>query len=415
MKHLFPGALALLLCVGAASANDAAFSGIPGSMTLLQGEHPQIRMESERVVLTARPKNFHTSATFVFVNDSPRAARVTMGYPETNYGDGWEDGRQGSGFESFSTFVNGQKTAAKRTKLSEKEEAKAGFGAWWLKTVNFAPRERKIVRVETVSPYGGSVNWGFGNSVAYHFTGANWKGNVSRSDLEVRVTQPALWSALGNAFIGEKGAYFKPQVEVKNGVATLRKSWRNWPAQAAVYVGLWKSVPFWMEENPAMAVASYGDALANTVTFRTGGEAGKIHGIATNRPQGFVRNGVPFVSVWHLQNRLSQMADNINEKSPAPVKTSWDKATKSTKFLAGPYELRFGNNSKTMEVWTGNLLASRVTLPAAPILLAHEGGYENTLFVPLEPVAQVLGLRTKIELEKRRFSITRATWPVAAE
>ena len=79
MKHLFPGALALLLCVGAASANDAAFSGIPGSMTLLQGEHPQIRMESERVVLTARPKNFHTSATFVFVNDSPRAARVTMG------------------------------------------------------------------------------------------------------------------------------------------------------------------------------------------------------------------------------------------------------------------------------------------------------------------------------------------------
>ena len=109
------------LCVvaigaGQARANDGYIDGVAGTPTVAQKEHSQIRMESEKVVLTLLPQGkYRTDARFVFVNDSAKNVVVRMGFPEGSsiYQD--EDLGENT-FLSFKTTVDGKPVRARRNR-----------------------------------------------------------------------------------------------------------------------------------------------------------------------------------------------------------------------------------------------------------------------------------------------------------
>lgn len=392
---LFPGATGL--------ANDASFSGIVGTPTLSGGEHRQIRMESERVVLTLRAGGqYETDARFVFVNDSSQKVAVRMGFPEGGQGDFETDIKEvAPAFLRFATFVGGREVKAKRTLIPHSDDDVSDVSdVWWIKTVTFAPRERKNVRVSALSPVG--IDNGYSTQMkimSYDFTGKNWKGLVARSDLEVRVPFDGLWSVSAAAWSedGRAPRYFQPSVEVKDGVGILRHSWRNWQAQSYVGIQYQRVMPFWM----AARNGSYGyykDALLEKmVTFRVGPNPGAIGALDANAPNGFVRDGVSFVEFGFLEQRAKAMNENV------AVTSSWDKASGATTLQRGALKLSFTPGQRAMKVRDGDAEARTVELRAAPVLVRK--GERNALFVPLAQSARALGMKIKVEAARRRFSV----------
>ena len=381
---------ALLIAATPTLANDASFSGIAGSPTLSKGEHTQIRMESEKVVLTLRPNElFETDARFVFVNDSDRAATVRMGFPETNYGDGWE-GTDGSvsGFRKFATTVNGRAVKAKRTIIDLDNN-----DVWWIKTVNFAPRERKNVRVMATSEVGGSVDYAFNHALSYNFTGKNWKGLVSRSDLEVRIPLAGNWMAVGDSYVdgAEKRASWTPAVEVKNGVAYLRHSWRNWQAQSAVTIGVRRVMPGWMIEYPTTGLMLTEEILAHTVTFDVGRNSNALGPVNYNPPHAFMRDGVAMVAFDYLARVTPKGA------------RSYDAATRTASLQTQGVKISLAPGNRAMTV-TKNGKSSEVLLPVAPVLLPVVG-VGRALYVPLAATANQLGLPFTLNAAAHRFRL----------
>ncbi len=386
---------AALACVTVpALANDASFSGIVGSPTLSKGEHTQIRMESEKVVLTLRPNElFETDANFVFVNDSNRAAMVRMGFPETNYGDGWEDGGVRVGFKKFATTVNGRAVAAKRTIIDRQNG-----DVWWIKTVSFAPRERKNIRVMATSELGGSVDYAFGRALSYNFTGKNWKGLVSRSDLEVRIPLAGTWEAVGDSWKDgdDKSTAWKPNVEVKGGVAYLRKSWRNWQAQSVTTIGIRRVMPDWLVEFPRTNLMLSEDSFANMVTFRVGRKSDSIGTVDAPAPQGFVHNGVAMVSFDHLASAAARAAQDSKRGTNAAMRVAF--------VQMGGTKLSFAPGNRAMTV-IKNGVSREVALPIAPVLVPVSGN-GRVLYVPLAAAGE-LGLPFVVNEAKHRFRVGR--------
>ena len=123
-----------------ALGNDSSFEGVGGSMVPTRGENKAIRMVSEVVVLTTGKEEYSTRADFVFANETGRAQKVAMGFPEGNFGDVASAGPLSkSGFIGFTTFVDEKRFAAKRTILKESDAN--GFDTYWVKTVMFATVE----------------------------------------------------------------------------------------------------------------------------------------------------------------------------------------------------------------------------------------------------------------------------------
>lgn len=388
MKIHYPLLAALLLAATPSLANDASFSGIAGSPTLSKGEHTQIRMESEKVVLTLRAGDlFETDANFVFVNDSNRATTVRMGFPETNYGDGWEGDGSRVGFKKFATTVNGRAVAAKRT-IIDRENG----NVWWIKTVSFAPRERKNVRVMATSELGGSVDYMFHRALSYNFTGKNWKGLVSRSDLEVRIPLAGNWMAVGDSWNegADKRTSWKPNVEVKNGVAYLRKSWRNWQAQSVTTIGVRRVMPDWLIEFPATNLMLTEDALAHMATFHVGPASATLSPVDSNPPHAFMSNGVAMVSFDHL----ARVTQNSKRGYNAATRTA-SLQTKGTKLSFAP-----GNRAMTV---VKNGQSKEIALPVAPVLVPMADG-ERALYVPLAAAGE-LGLPFVVNAAARRFRL----------
>ena len=384
---------ALLLAATPSLANDASFSGIAGSPTLSRGEHTQIRMESEKVVLTLRPNDlFETDARFVFVNDSNRAATVRMGFPETNYGEGWEGDSSRVGFKKFATTVNGRAVAAKRTIVNRENG-----DVWWIKTVSFAPRERKNVRVMATSELGGSVDYMFHRALSYNFTGKNWKGLVSRSDLEVRIPLAGTWAAVGDSWNNgdDKRTSWKPNVEVKNGVAYLRKSWRNWQAQSVTTVGIRRVMPDYLIEYPASNLILSEDALAHMATFRVGPASSALSPVDSNAPHAFMHDGVAMVAFDYLA-RVAAGAEKSSTRGT-------NAATRAAFVQLGGTKISFAPGNRAMTVAKDGQ-SNEVALPVAPVLVPMTDG-GRALYVPLGAAAGELGLPFKVNEAAHRFRL----------
>ncbi len=396
--------VAALICLSQFSqANDGYIDGVVGSPTIAKGEHRQIRMESEKVVLTLKAQKtgwrYETDARFVFSNDSSRPVTVRMGFPE---GSSIQEDKYlaKNTFLRFVTMVNGQVVKARRTVVQNPDATQVR----WIKTVSFAPHERKNVRVMALSNVGIELGDGaYVAKMAYDFTGKNWKGLVSRSDLEVRFPKDGLWAVRAEK-VDEEGkereygkparVYWRPSVTIVNGVGVLRKTWRNWQAQCAVSFEIQRVVPYWMSEPP-----EYDDPkrLENTVTFRVGRKPKEETDVDAGAFNGFVRDGIAFVAWRHLVER----AKSIDKK----VKTgdTWNSATSTATLRRGLTTISLVAEDKKLTVQNAELPAHTVTMPAASRWL--QVGKEESLFVPLAATAQALGLKVKVEAAQRRFRI----------
>lgn len=398
-RYLLPILLAAsCLLPHPASANDAAFSGAGGTPVPMRGEHHSIAMQSEKIRIVADLHYYDTTVDFIFRNDGP-ATSVQMGFPESSYGD--EQVEKKSAFLRFNTWVDGRKVPAKRIVVSRgsDEEDKA----YWLKTVSFGRHQSHRVRVAYRSPMGGTTMWGTNAALVYDFTGKNWKGEVERSDLEIRVKAPGLWLGVSKWEDGVLPMAF----ESRPNTAVFRKTWRHWQAQGSFLFGLTPAIPGSMWDRATLSPDIAPPAVFRSArTFRVGPVPKELPDYGVNAPPAFTRGGVTYVSLAHLKRRLSDFADDLEKYRgvKALVDLSWDAKTKSSSLKAG---------AKTLVFFEGNAKIIKGTMPiqtlsSAPLVL--HGQYDATLYVPLAPVARLLGLEFKLMPQERLFELTRGRW-----
>jgi hypothetical protein len=374
-----------LAAISPSHANDSAFSGVGGTPKPLRGEHRSIVMQSEKVSIVANDATYDTVVDFIFRNDG-RATSVQMGFPESSYGDVSADKK--STFLSFATYVDGRKVAARRI-VTNGGEGMGGTDAFWLKTVTFAPRQTRRIRVAYRSPMGGSVEWGIHKALNYPFTGQNGKGKVERSDLEIRVSKPGLW-------IASPSFGYKPLAmtqETTPQATIFRKTWRNWQAQGEFTFGLTPTVPFWMMDR----AISKEEVVLHATTFRVGPVPQELPNNA-EAPHGFMRDNVTYISLSHLQRRLDGFSYSLEKYRNLKVKTSlgWNEKSRSATLRAGAKTLTFSPNTPVT--------------PGGPRPILLPGTYGNTLFVPLAKVSRDLGLEFSIDSSKRLFDLRRGNW-----
>ncbi|PQV62585.1 hypothetical protein B1R32_12823 [Abditibacterium utsteinense] len=360
-----------------ARANDSAFSGVSGTPKPMKGEHRSIAMQSEKIVIVADTKGTSTTVDFVFRNDGGKTS-VQMGFPESSYNDGELKGK--SAFLRFATSIDGKKVAARRIVVSSESPETEAF---WLKTVDFAPRQTRRVRVEYRSPWGGTTEWGTHRALVYNFTGQNWKGKVERSDLEIRVVSPGLWIGLPLF----DGAPIPMALTSSSDAGIFRKTWRNWQAQGTFIFGLTRAVPFWMlDKNTISNSMNVPARLKNAATFRVGKVPENLPRDAET-PDAFTRNGATYISLSHLKRRLEDWTNDLDLK--------WNEKTRVSTLRVGQKSLHFSPNTPLAET------------PLRPILL--RGEYDSTLYVPLAPVAKTLGLNFKLDPKNRLFELNSGT------
>ena len=404
MKQIHVIFSALLLAVWAsaqsARANDSAFDGVGSTARLMRGENSAIRMVSEKVVLTAQKHGYTTRADFVFRNDSARALKVPMGFPESNSG---EEATPKTQFTYFRTAVDGQPIQAKRTVLAQSDSN--NIDTYWLKTVTFAPNQTRRVRVEFGSPYGGSTAWGYTRAVAYYFTGGNWRGKVAESTLEIHVDQAGLWRAVAR---DEKGKAMPFALTMSgqgaNQRAVLRRVWKNWEAQQFVTVGLERVPPFWRLDTLGPDNGEFTlQSVAAAQTFRVGDKPDESRIDTVEPVMGFptavfTRNGTSYLWIGHLTDRLDLWGESLKPK----VKKTFSPTTGFV-VRAGKTRLSGKVGQKTMQI-NGKTVAL-----GAPIL-SVPGQYQGTMtYLPLAPIARELGLRYSTQGE-RLFRLERGNW-----
>jgi hypothetical protein len=219
--------------------NDGAISGVGGSLTLLKGEHKDIQMVREVVQMTLDAMGYQTTVDFVFKNHAQTALSVQMGFPETGSGD-VEDNPKKSAMAGYSTWVDGVKVPAKWVPVKNKESGT--YKAHWIKTVPFKAGQTRTIRVRYTSSYGTHVGPGLNKSVAYDFTGGNWKGVVEQSELQVLFKRSGNWILAGQITPsgGEMGA-----VKFTQKGNLLTKVWTNWEAQASFQLAFGQAHPEW--------------------------------------------------------------------------------------------------------------------------------------------------------------------------
>ncbi len=363
-----------------ARANDSAFSGVSGTPKPMRGEHRSIAMQSEKIVIVADEKGYSTTVDFVFRNDGGKTS-VQMGFPESSFGD--VTFAKNSAFLRFATWIDGQKVPAKRVIVSTGEGT---TDAYWLKTVSFAPKQVRHIRVSYRSRMGGTTTWGTRRALTYDFTGQNWKGKVERSDLEIRVQKPGLWIAMPIF----EGDHLVMGLEIGAKGATFRKTWRNWQAQGDFTFGLAPAVPFWMWDRHLLSgIVPDAKWFPAAITFRVGAVPAELplYSFDLDAPPAFTRAGVTYISLSHLDTRLGGWT---NDKS-----LQWNAQTRAATLRVGTKTLQFSPNAPL----SGTSLR--------PVLLRKEGG--STLYVPLAPVAKTLGLTFKIDAKNRLFDLNSGT------
>jgi hypothetical protein len=219
--------------------NDGAIAGVGGSLTLLKGEHRDIQMVREVVQMTLDAKGYQTTVDFVFKNHGTTNINVQMGFPETGSGD-VDDNPTKSAMAGYSTWVDGAKVPVKWVPVKTNDSGE--YKAHWIKTVPFKAGQTRKIRVQYRSDYGTHVGPDLNKSVAYDFTGGNWKDKVEQSELQILFKRGGSWILAGQITPsgGEMGA-----VKFVQKGNLLTKVWTNWEAQADFFLSLGQTLPEW--------------------------------------------------------------------------------------------------------------------------------------------------------------------------
>lgn len=384
----------MLVSASQSGANDSGIEGVGGRWRFLRGEHPNVRMVSERVELDVYERDQNVRAAFVFHNDGA-ACSVKMGFPESGFGDGFEKKR--SSFRDFATFVDGTRVpVARQLASAQPDEERAD--AFWVKTVRFKRGQTRRVTVSYRAPLGSSVSRAIETFASYQFTGGNWRGLVSRSDLMVRLHAPGTWAVLPQ--LGETAL---PMNARENGqIATFSRIWRNWQAQADFNIGFTRTVRGWMSEGKSGPFGP--DVGAQTVAIRGAVPMNSLD----YAPPALWRRGRAWLQLRALSDRLSERYPSKPYRDGVELQVFLTGETKTnTTILELPRRrllLRAGK--PTMLLQEGGVPRTLV-LPAAPFVLPGRTG--AALYVPAEAIAKLCGAEFKADPARHTFRLTFAT------
>lgn len=181
-------ALVLLYALSScAIADDALWSAVGGAWAMRQSK--DIRMVSEDVKITLKPKTMHVKATFNFLNEGP-AQTVLTAFPESIQDQTEHLKGQPIAILSFRAWVDGKKVPVRHVPMSLRNfDEFAAYSGVWLKEVSFARGGRRRVVCEYESQYAEGRE--FKNATYILRSGATWKGTIGRCDVTVD------WRALG--------------------------------------------------------------------------------------------------------------------------------------------------------------------------------------------------------------------------
>lgn len=369
--------------------NDSGISGVGGSLTLIKGEHTSVRMVRETVTMTLEPEDYLVTVDFVFRNEGP-AATVIMGFPESGAGDVSANPTK-SAMRSFTSWVDGAVVKTRWVPVKSRPD-EGEYKSHWVKEVRFGAGQTRKIRVRYRSYYGGSASGGLSTFVRYDFTGANWKGKVDESVLNITFRRPGNFIAAGQ--IAPAGGEEGSVAFVQKG-ATLSRTWKNWEAQAGFVLGFGTAPATWR-----ITLTPEADSMENRVPGIVFAPAEKTRTITVSSgstPKSYdwcpslftATGGIPMIALknlgWLAETKLTpeDPKDNV-----------------TIAFGSHTATVRLGQKTATMD-------GQPITLAAAPRLLRQRFGDFDVMYVPLLPFAKALGLKVELTLGEHVARVVR--------
>ncbi|MGC4043983.1 MAG: stalk domain-containing protein [Armatimonas sp.] len=359
--------------------NDSGISGVGGSLSLIKGEHTSVRMVRETITMVLESSDYVVTVDFVFRNEGP-AATVLMGFPESGAGDVSANPKN-SAMKSFASWVDGALAKTKWVPVKSSPD-EGEYKAHWVKEVRFGAGQTRKIRVRYRSDYGGAASPGLRNFVRYEFTGANWKGKVDESVLNITFRRPGNFVTTGRIYPagGEEGAVAFTQTG-----ATLSRTWKNWEAQAGFIMAFGTAPATWRATITTGNTENVEDRVPGAVmpppdktrTITVSGSVKKDY-YDWCPPIFTATGGIPMIALknlgWLAETKLT----------PEEPK---EKAT-----------IAFGTHSATVTLGqkAATIDGKAVMLAAAPRLLRQSVGEFDVMYVPLLPFAEALGLKVEL-------------------
>lgn len=302
MRNLSLLFLALLALTSAVWANDGSVVGEGGRVRFMSGEDANIRMDQEWVIIDVYKENYTVNATFKFVNDADSEQTVEMGFPEGGGGDG--AGGETPGFISFTSKVDNAPVMVERKLARSKNLGDGDYQAFWVKKVTFQPRQTRWVQVTYTSPHGSMSDYPRDN-FAYMFTGGNWKGVVTSTELLITFHNPGIWLVKSL------------NVELQQKDNRLYRKWENWQAEQGFFATFAPAMPGTLVKLEGES----SEERQQTVFLVTNkGNSGDLEAA----PDGLVRKGVVYVKLDDVVAGL----EHVNEKNPNwTIEQNWDGET----------------------------------------------------------------------------------------
>jgi len=392
--------LIMLVCMSVAYANDGVITGEGGTLHMMSGEHPAVRMVRERVQIDVYPGYYDVAADFFFYNEGD-AVTVKMGFPESGGGD--IDGRyyvKNTGFLKFATTVDGKGVTARRTASTDK--ISGDYDAYWVKEVSFTRGQRRHVRVMyRAKP--GAISSGE-HTVTYQFTGGNWKGTVKESLLTVKMNLP-----------GESLIWF-PQPDKNNAYIYHRRSesslafkWSDWQAQRDFYLSYMTTYHNWFSLEGLSADLCGHQHWVCEYMRTLNRQPGTVRMVLPGKPAEpdwapdvIERGGTLFIQLKPLSDFLSRPP---KEGKRSIANLYWDGKKMQAILSTGNRTLYFSPGSKKMIV-SGT---ETVLMPAAAFLSYPIKGYAGVMYVPAGSVLNALGRRYILDRKNRTLSVLLAS------
>ncbi len=379
MRNLSLLFIALLAIASTAWANDTSVVGIGGTVNRMGGEDTNIRMEQEWVNIDVNEKNYTVTATFKFVNDSDAAQTVEMGFPENGGGDGGSGDTPG--FISFTSKVDNVAVLVERKLPRSKNLDGEGYQAYWVKKVTFQPRQTHWVQVEYLSNKG-LVSAYPRNFIIYNFTGGNWKGLVSSSELLVTFHNPGMWLVMSHG------------VDFKQKENRLYRKWENWQAEYVFNVDFAPTKPDILNRTSR----SYSEDKQYNYVVKNPGNSGHVE----QRPDGLLLNNVAFVELDDLVRELGEKKDDQPIKK---VVQDWDGKTNIVTLRVDDIELTFQPDSDIMKrkspINVNEVLSVKYIKLLGKVFLLDDGYKkgEKLMYVPVADVVKALNGKFEEHLE----------------
>lgn len=379
--------LSVLYCSNA-HANDGRIVGVGGRWQFLKDEKTSVRMVREWIKMRVRADKYKVEATFIFHNDD-KATRVEMGFPETGGGVDINEKyfKNHSGFNSFSSWIDGRRVHVKRVKVQTSSE---DYTAFWKKSVTFGEGQTRRVLVEYSSEPGGDSS-GF-SWVTYNFTGGNWKDKVESSDITVSFEDDAVGAWVISSTTG-----------LKQSGTRLSRRWENWQAEHSFDVSMRRAVPNWLSsQTDNTANANKRDqTIQNPSNARRFWQKMERGGTVDFLPEAFVHDGRMFISLTGLGEILDRKKRHplINELRPPSTELKWNAKTRLYTFSVGSQRFIFRAGSKTMRANDKVL-----QLPARTIVVRRSPD-DMQLYVPAAPILKLLKASAVVDVSKHNFEI----------